>query len=265
MAKAKPFVEDVREPEAGTINAEQLVLALDGFEGPIDLLLTLARDQKVDLTRISILQLANQYLDFVAAARRVRIELAADYLVMAAWLAYLKSRLLLPEPEGTDEEPAGADLAAALAFQLRRLEVMREMGAKLIARPRLGRDRFPRGAPEGLAIEKNAVFQVTLYDLLKAYGEHRQREEAATLTIRPIDLYSLDEALQRLNELLGELPDWATLASFLPARSSNSLLGRSALAAHFAATLELVKAGRIEVRQDGAFAPLWLRRALSDR
>ncbi len=263
MTPGEAFAEDVR-PD-GPAPPEQLVLALDGFEGPIDLLLTLARDQKVDLARISILQLADQYLEFVAAARRVRIELAADYLVMAAWLAYLKSRLLLPEPETADQEPGGAELAAALAFQLQRLEAMREAGLRLFTRPQLGRDIFARGAPEGLEIERTPVFQVTLYDLLKAYGEHRRRQETSTLTIRPLDLYSLEEALQRLTDLLGSLPDWATLASFLPGRPDGSLIGRSAVAATFAATLELVKAGKIEIRQDGAFAPIWLRRAPSVR
>jgi segregation and condensation protein A len=258
MASIQDFAED--EPKDGTVTPEQLVLALDGFEGPIDLLLTLARDQKVDLTKISILQLADQYLEFVAAARRVRIELAADYLVMAAWLAYLKSRLLLPEPETAEEEPGGAELAAALAFQLQRLEGMRAAGGRLMALPQLGREVFARGAPEMVDADRITVFQVTLYDLLKAYGEHRRRQETSTLTIRPIDLYSLEDALLRLSELLGTLPDWATLASFLPARTGDSLRGRSALAAHFAASLELVKAGKIELRQDGPFSPIWLRR-----
>ncbi|MEI6985691.1 MAG: ScpA family protein [Rhodospirillaceae bacterium] len=258
MASAGDFVED--QPGSGVVSPEQLVLAIDGFEGPIDLLLTLARDQKVDLTHISILQLANQYLEFVAAARRVRIELAADYLVMAAWLAYLKSRMLLPEPLTAEEEPGGAQMAAALAFQLLRLEAMRETGAKLMGRPQLGRDFFARGAPEGLKVDRTSVFQVNLYDLLKAYGDHKRRIDEATLTIRPLDLYSLDEALRRLTELLGSLPDWAVLSSFLPGLCDGSLLGRSALAAHFAASLELVKAGKIELRQDGAFGPLWLRR-----
>ncbi|MEI6557781.1 MAG: ScpA family protein [Rhodospirillaceae bacterium] len=257
MAPVQEFVEDVRDDAA---TSEQLVLALDGFEGPIDLLLTLARDQKVDLTHISILQLADQFLAFVAAARRVRIELAADYLVMAAWLAYLKSRLLLPEPESADEEPGGAELAAALAFQLQRLEAMRAAGVRLMALPQLGRDIFVRGAPEGLEVEKTPVLEVTLYDLLKAYGEHRRRVETSTLTIRPLELYSLEDALTRLSTLLGSLPDWATLVSFLPGRADGSLRGRSALAATFAASLELVKEGRIELRQDGAFRPIWLRR-----
>ena len=259
MTTGPAFAEDVRPP--GPVASEQLLLALDGFEGPIDLLLTLARDQKVDLTRISILQLANQYLDFVAAARRVRIELAADYLVMAAWLAYLKSRLLLPEPEDPGDEPGGAELASALAFQLQRLEAMREAGARLLALPQLGRDVFARGAPEGLEAEQTTVFDVTFYDVLKAYGEHKRREETSTLTIQPLDLYSLEDALSRLSHILGSLPDWVTLSSFLPDRSDNLLRGRSALAATFAATLELVKAGQVELRQDGAFAPIWLRRA----
>ncbi len=258
MATTEEVAEDVRD--GAKASSEQLVLALDGFEGPIDLLLALARDQKVDLTHISILQLADQFLEFVAAARRVRIELAADYLVMAAWLAYLKSRLLLPEPEGADEEPGGAEMAAALAFQLQRLEAMRGVGARLMARPQLGRDVFARGAPEGLEVEKTPVLEVTLYDLLKAYGEHRRREETSTLTIRPLDLYSLEDALIRLSKMLGALPEWATLASFLPVHPDGSLRGRSAMAATFAASLELVKEGRIELRQDGAFGPIWLRR-----
>lgn len=264
MSPEPDFTEDPPK-EQGGVTPDQLVLALDGFEGPIDLLLTLARDQKVDLTKISILQLADQYLEFVAAARRVRIELAADYLVMAAWLAYLKSRMLLPEPESNTEEPGGAELAAALAFQLQRLEAMREAGAKLMSRPRLGRDVFARGAPEGLEVEKTAVYHLSLYDILKAYGQHKRRQEGSTLMIRPLDLYSLDEALARLTELLGTLPDWTTLSSFLPERSDGSLLGRSALAAHFAASLELVKSGKIELRQDGAFGPIWLRRTTSVR
>jgi segregation and condensation protein A len=248
-------------PEAAPPSSEQLLVALDGYEGPIDLLLSLARDQKVDLTKISILQLADQYLAFIAEARRVRIELAADYLVMAAWLAYLKSRMLLPEPEPDATEPAGADLAAALQFQLQRLEAMREAGGKLMALPRLGREIFARGAPEPVAVERTAIYAVSLYDLLKAYGEHKRREETSTLTIRPLDLYSLEDALQRLGQLLGSLPDWTTLAQFLPQAPDGSLLGRSALAAHFAASLELVKAGRIELRQEAPFGPIWLRRA----
>ncbi|AWU95298.1 segregation and condensation protein A [Azospirillum ramasamyi] len=243
--------------DAAVSPSEQLLLVLDGFEGPLDMLLALGRDQKVDLTRISILELADQYLAFVAEARKVRLELAADYLVMAAWLAYLKSRLLLPEPEG--EEPSGEDMAAALAFQLQRLEAMKGAAAKLFARPRLGIDVHPRGAPEDLDLRRKSVYEVTLFDLLRAYGRQRARKEAGVLHITPVRLYSMEEAVQRLSALLGHMPDWATLASFLPGGEGGRLLTRSALAAHFAATLELAKAGRVELRQDGAFAPLYVR------
>lgn len=237
--------------------SEQLLLVLDGFEGPLDMLLALGRDQKVDLTRISILELADQYLRFVAEARKVRLELAADYLVMAAWLAYLKSRLLLPEPEG--EEPSGEDMAAALAFQLQRLEAMKGVAEKLFTRPRLGIGVHPRGAPEDLDLRRKSVYEVTLFDLLRAYGRQRARKEAGVLHIAPVRLYSMEEAVQRLSSLLGRMPDWATLASFLPGGEGGGLLTRSALAAHFAATLELAKAGRVELRQEGAFAPLYVR------
>ena len=239
----------------------QLVLDLDGYEGPIDVLLTLARDQKVDLTRISILQLADQYLAFVAEARRIRLELAADYLVMAAWLAYLKSRLLLPEQD--EEEPSGEDLAQALAFQLQRLEAMQEVGAKLVERPRLGRDVFARGAPEGIQVVSKSIFDLSLYDLLKAYTEHKRKEEYGTWRIQPTELYSMEDALQHLSEMLGRLPDWTALASFVPGAAGNSLLSRSALAAHFVASLELTKAGKLELRQEGVFSPIYLRRVRS--
>lgn len=257
VGRKPPDHED--EGAEATSPAEQLVLVLDGFEGPLDMLLALGREQKVDLTKISILQLADQYLAFIAEARKVRLELAADYLVMAAWLAYLKSRLLIPEVE--DEEPSGEDMAAALAFQLQRLEAMKGAAAKLFARPQLGVDRFPRGAPEDLDILRKSVFQVTLYDLLKAYGEHKKRQEGGVLHIEPVRLYSLEDAVRRLSELLGRMPDWATLSSFLPDGVRGGLLTRSALAAHFAATLELAKAGRVELRQDGAFSPIYVRRA----
>lgn len=242
--------------------SEQLMLVLDGFEGPLDMLLALGREQKVDLTRISILELADQYLAFVTEARKVRLELAADYLVMAAWLAYLKSRLLLPALE--DEEPSGEDMAAALSFQLQRLEAMKEAAAALFARPLLGRDVFARGAPEDIDIRRKAVYEVTLYDLLRAYGQHRQRREGGVLRVAPLRLYSMEDAVRRLSGLLGHMPDWMTLASFLPGGEDGTLLGRSALAAHFAATLELAKAGRVELRQDAAFAPLYVRSARAD-
>ena len=232
---------------------------LEGFEGPIDLLLQLARDQKVDLTQISILQLAEQYIAFVKAARRVNLELAADYLVMAAWLAYLKSRLLLPEPEG-EEEPSGAEMAAALRFQLQRLEAMQGAGVGLLERPRLGRDFFARGAPEAVPRVTNVLYQATLYDLLSAYGRTRGRAtESDSLRILPLNLYSVDEAMRRLTSLLGSAPGWRTLASFLPPELRSGLPGRSALASTLLAGLEMVKEGKAELRQEGHFRPIYLR------
>ncbi len=249
------FEADAPEPSGDG----QFILDLDGFEGPIDVLLNLARDQKVDLTKISILELADQYLDFIARARRLRLELAADYLVMAAWLAYLKSRLLLPEPEG-EEEPSGAELAAALAFQLQRLEAMQTAGAKLLAMPRLGRDFFARGAPEGIQVVRRPVIKLSLYDLLKAYGAIAKRGQTGLLHIPPSDLYSMDDAMHRLRAMLGHEADWRVLTSFLPDDPGSSRMRqRSALAATLAASLELVRARRADLRQDTLFGPIYLR------
>jgi segregation and condensation protein A len=256
-ASGAGFEED--PPRASEDVEGELLLSLDGYGGPIDLLLALARDQKVDLARISILDLADQYLAFVAEARRLRLELAADYLVMAAWLAYLKSRLLLPEPD--PQEPSGEELAEALAFQLQRLEAMQRAGERLMARPRLGRDVFARGAPEGIRVVAHSVFEASLYDLLKAYGDIRRRQEFGTWRPPPLELFSLDEALERLSHLLGRMPDWTTLASFVPHGAGGPLTGRSALASTFLASLQLAKEGSLELRQDGAFAPIFLRRA----
>ena len=238
---------------------EQLVLELDGYEGPIDLLLTLAREQKVDLGRISILALADQYLAFLARQRTLRIEIAADYLVMAAWLAYLKSRLLLPQPP--EDEPSAAELAAALQQRLKLLEAMQTAGRRLMARPRLGHDVFLRGAPEGLAVIAIPVYELGLYELLRAYGESRRRGAQTVLAIEPSIFFSMDDALKRLARFLGNVPDWRELISFLPENTHGELLRRSALAATFAATLELVRNGRIELRQDRAFGPIYLRSA----
>ena len=223
------------------------------------MLLTLAREQKVDLTHISILRLADQYLDYIAAARHLKLEVAADYLVMAAWLAYLKSRLLLPQPPDPDE-PSGEEMAAALTHQLQRLEAMQEAGVRLMARPQLGRDVFARGAPEGLPRVLVPVWDVTLYDLLKAYGEGRQRKEGAVLHIEAPELHSMDDALQRLSRVLGRLPDWRSLLSFLPPLTSGGgLVWRSAIAATFSASLELAREGKIQLRQDSLFGPIYLR------
>jgi segregation and condensation protein A len=236
---------------------QQLVLDLDGYEGPIDLLLTLAREQKVDLGRISILALADQYLAFITRQSDLQLEIAADYLVMAAWLAYLKSRLLLPQPP-EDDEPSAAELAAALAQRLRLLEAMQTAGGRLMARPRLGHDVFVRGAPEDLAVVPVPVYQLGLYELLRAYGENRRRS-ATVMTIEPSTFHSMDDALRRLARFLGHMPEWRELTSFLPQEVRSELFRRSALAATFAATLELAREGRIELRQDRAFGPIYLR------
>jgi segregation and condensation protein A len=249
------FEDPTREP----MSDSQFLVDLDGYEGPIDVLLTLARDQKVDLKKISILDLADQYLSFVARARRLRLELAADYLVMAAWLAFLKSKLLLPEPEIEGGEPTGAQMAAALAFQLQRLESMRNAAARLMARPQLGQDFFPRGRADPLPVVKKVVYNVKLFDLFRAYGAIATRRQHGLLRILPTELYSMDDALQRLGDMLGQTLEWRTLAAFLPLQLADGLGGRSAVAATFAATLEMVRSGRAELRQEKTFGPIFLR------
>lgn len=236
-----------------------LFLNLDGFEGPIDVLLTLARDQKVDLTQISILQLAEQYLVFIREAQVLNLELAADYLVMAAWLAYLKSRLLLPADATPEEEQDPAALAEALRFQLLRLEAMQEAGVRLMALPQLGVDVFARGAQENLSTRFRSVYDVTLYDLLRAYADHKLREQGQTLRIAATDLYAVEDAIERLRALVGKVPEWRTLFSFLPDFLRGSLVLRSAVASTFVASLQLVKDGQAQIRQDGTFGPIWLR------
>lgn len=235
-----------------------LVLELDGFEGPIDLLLNLARAQKVDLTRISILALAEQYLAFIAR-QRLHLEIAADYLVMAAWLAFLKSRMLLPAPPEEDEGPSGEEMAAALKHRLRLLAAMQRAGAALMERKLLGRDVFPRGAPEGIPRIDRRVYELNLYELLSAYGESHCRRRSEVLVVAPPALYSPDDALRRLTRIVGHVPEWRELAAFLPDEFRGGIFRRSALAATFAAVLELARAGRIELRQENAFGPIHLR------
>jgi segregation and condensation protein A len=249
-----------REPEEPA-----LVLDLEGYEGPIDLLLALAREQKVDLAKLSILALADQYLAFIAKQHRLRLEIAADYLVMAAWLAYLKSRLLLPEPPADDDSPSGEELASALSHRLRLLEAMQRAGTALMARPQLGRDVFLRGAPEGLPSIDRPEYRLNLYELLVAYGEGHRRQHTSVLTIEPVAFHSLDEALQRLARLIGQVPDWRELAAFLPEELRGGVYRRSALASTFAAMLELTRSGRIELRQDRAFGPIYLRSPRHER
>lgn len=238
---------------------ERLIVDLAGYEGPLDALLDLARNQKVDLVHISILNLAEQYLAFIQQARSLRLEIAADYLVMAAWLAYLKSRLLLPQQSSEDEEPSGAEMAAALRFQLQRLDAMREAGVRLLARPRLGFDVYRRGDPERPEVIKKPAFELSLYDLLKAYGDQDRRKAGSTLRIMPTKLYSMDDALTRLGAMLGRMPDWQTLMNFLPTDLRGTLVLRSAVAATFAASLELTRSGRVQIRQDRHFGPIYVR------
>jgi len=258
VSEAQPFEEDRRQPAPG---GQDFRLDLDGYEGPIDALLQLAREQKVDLTRISILELAEQYLRFVREARHLRLELAADYLVMAAWLAYLKSRLLLPEEDADGEEPTGAEMAAALRFQLQRLEAMQEAGERLMARAQLGREFFARGAPEPLRTVTHVRYDAKLYDLLQAYARQSTQVEASDLHIPPTELYTVDGAIHRLRGLLGHVPGWRTLSSFLPRELEGSLLWKSALASTFTASLELCREGELRIRQDGAFGPIYLASA----
>jgi len=233
---------------------------LDGFEGPLDLLLELARRQKVDLARISVLALAEQYLAFVEQARKLRLELAADYLVMAAWLAYLKSRLLLPSPTKAESGEA-ADLADALAQRLRRLEQIRRAAEALFARPQLGRDVFARGAPEPIARMSAIVYEASLYDLLAAYARQTQKHARARVRLQPRVVWSLAEAREALTRMIGEVAEWTDLDSWLIAYGVEPKFRRTARASSFSASLELAREGRIELRQDAAFAPLWLRPA----
>lgn len=254
------FQEDAPRPPGVGDGMDALVLALDGFDGPIDLLLTLARDQKVDLAKISILALAEQYLAFVNRARELKLELAADYLVMAAWLAYLKSKLLLPPPAEEDDEENPAELAARLAFQLQRLEAMQQSSKSLFERGRLGQDFFARGMPERLRVANRPIYEANLLDLMRAYGAVRTRQDASgELRILPTRLLSMEQAARRLRLILGEMPDWQTLERFIPFDSEDPLLRRSAMASTFAASLELAKEGLIEIRQTGVYGTIYMR------
>ena len=239
---------------------EALILDIDGFEGPLDLLLMLSRTQKVDLRRISVLQLAEQYLKFVAQAQDLRLELAADYLVMAAWLAYLKSRLLLP-PEPGDAGPSAGDLAQHLAYQLERLSAMRDAAARLMGRDQLGRDFFARGVPEDVTRRTKVTYSATLLDLMRAYARIRTKDDFRPYAFDRQNIYTMEQALDRMRGLLGYAGDWADLTSFLPdGWNVSAARRRSATAAHFAAILELAKRGQVQLRQSEVFAPLLIRR-----
>jgi segregation and condensation protein A len=239
--------------------AEALIVDVDGYEGPLDLLLMLSRTQKVDLRKISVLALAEQYLAFIERAKSLRIELAADYLVMAAWLAFLKSRLLLP-PDPADEGPSGEELAAHLAFQLERLSAMRDAAAKLMARDQKGRDFFVRGIPENVSRVRKVTYTATLLDLMQGYARIRTKDEFRPYAFERDHVFTLEQALERMRGLIGYAGDWIDLMSYLPEGwESDPARRRSATASHFAASLELVKTGAIQIRQTDVFAPIQIR------
>ena len=235
-----------------------LYLELDGWEGPLDLLLDLARRQKVDLRRISILELVDQYLTYIERAGTMRLELAADYLVMAAWLAYLKSALLLPKEE--QEEPSAEELALRLHLRLQRLAAMRDAAARLMGRDRLGRDVFTRGAPEGLRVDRKNLWQCDWFSLIQAYGQVKVRTQPVVHMVRDRMVMTLDSALSRVSSMLGVTLDWLELRDFLPPHA-DPRLRRSALASSFVAALELARLGKAELAQEETFGPLRLRRA----
>lgn len=252
-------------PEA--LSPDALLLKFENYEGPIDLLLTLARDQKVDLAKISILALAEQYLDFIDKATNLRLEIAADYLVMAAWLAYLKSKLLVPQSDDddADEELSGEALAEALAFQLKRLGAMQKVAEQLFDLPQLGRDMFARGESDGLDITISPQWQADLYDVLSAYGAIARRQESANYKPKTWKLMSTDDAYKRLCDMLGKLPRkgkdsvWAMLDSFTPDDLQDALLTKSTRASMFTSVLEMAKQGEVDIRQDGLFKPVYIR------
>lgn len=241
-----------------TTDDPSLVVDVAGFEGPLDLLLHLARSQRVDLSRISILALVEQYLTFVSQARALRLELAADYLVMAAWLAFLKSKLLIPKLPG-DEGESGEELAAVLQFRLKRLEAMRDAAARLVNRNRLGRDVFQRGAPEMVIIDKRNEYSASLYDLLSAYAGQRQRQAITNVQIAKRGVWSLKQARDILARMVGELKDWTALDHFLVRYMTGPEERATAIASSFAASLEMVRDGSVEIRQHEPFAPIYLR------
>ena len=241
-------------------DGDALMVAVDGFEGPLDLLLTLARNQKVDLAKISILKLAEQYLEFIESAKRLNLELAADYLVMAAWLAYLKSRLILPQEQVPDGEPTADEMATRLRWRLQRLDAMRAASTRLMGRERLGRDVFGRGDPEPVNVVKLRTYKDTLYDLLTAYATDRvRRMGGATYRPQQPPVLQIEEARERLERMLGKIPDWSGLTALLPFEWQGGQRRRSALASTLLACLELARDGKVELQQTSAFEEIYVR------
>lgn len=257
MTEIDPF----EQMEAAAVAPEEaLVVTVDGFEGPLDLLLSLARDQKVDLAKISILKLADQYLEFIERAKHMNLELAADYLVMAAWLAYLKSRLILPQPPSADGEPTADEMATRLRWRLQRLDAMREAAARLMARDRLGREVFARGAPEPVNVIRLRTYKDSLYDLLTAYATERVRKLGGQ-TYRPkmSPVLLIEEARERLERMLGRIGNWSGLRTLLPFEWSGGERRRSALASTLLACLELARDGKLELRQLKPFDEIYVK------
>jgi segregation and condensation protein A len=241
---------------------DALIVDVAGYEGPLDLLLALARTQKVDLSKISVLALADQYLVFIAEAQKLRLELAADYLVMAAWLAFLKSRLLLPSEKIEGEEVSGEELARRLSFRLMRLEAMREAAAQLMTRMRLGRDVFQRGMPEGTKTIRETAHTATIYDLLHAYAEQRRRTIKVGHVVKARVVWSIRDARERLERLMGgvqDKTDWVAFERYLEEILVATEDGKTVLASSFGATLEMAREGHIEIRQEGPFEPIYMR------
>ncbi len=255
---ADPFEEKTSDPD------EVLYVDVDGFEGPLDLLLELARRQKVDLANISVLALAEQYLGFIETVRDKRIEVAADYLVMAAWLAYLKSRLMVPQA-ADDDEPSGEMMAALLQFRLKRLEAMRLASSRIMERPRLNRQIFARGDPEPVDIATKSVWKVDLFALLKAYSGLRERGVVNDYTPLKRSVMSLKDAREILERLIGEAREWAAFDVYLADYLASPEDRATVLASSFSASLELVREGHLEMRQSLTFGPLLIRRAKSDK
>lgn len=259
MSEQNLFHESTAQSVEERLAAEALIVDVDGYEGPLDLLLTLSRTQKVDLRRISVLELARQYLNFVERAKELRLELAADYLVMAAWLAFLKSRLLLP-PDPTEEGPSGEELAAHLAFQLERLQAMRDAAARLMGRDQRGRDFFCRGQSEDIERIRTVTYSANLLDLMQGYARIRTKDDFRPFVMDRDSIFTMEQALERMRGLIGFTGSWTDMLSYLPdGWHKDPVKRRSATAATFAASLQLAKEGRLEIRQSEVFAPIQLR------
>lgn len=248
-----------KNPDVIALPTSALMVDLDGYEGPLDVLLVLARDQKVDLLKISILELADQYLNFIEKAHHLRLEVAADYLVMAAWLAYLKSRLLLPAVE--DDGPSGEELADRLAFQLKKLEAMRAASEKLMNGIIVGRDQLRRGRPEGVHITRHSKYECSLRELLQAYVDQKERKGITNpLRLMRDAVYSVEAAMERLERMLGSLPEWTDLMAYLPENLTDPFRQRSAQASTLLASLQMAKEGQLEIRQSRTFGPIEVKR-----